>query len=161
MPRKQHSSKHTTRQARRPQGWLIFGVVLVLLLVALAAVYFGRASHQTAIPPATQTSPPLEISVQEAYSKYQAGAFFLDVREKSEWDTFHIPGASLIPLGELPSRLNELPRDRQIVVVCRSGNRSKQGRDILLNAGFTNVTSMTGGVTGWSNAGYPIEGTRP
>ena len=160
MPRKQRSSKHTTRQARRPRG-LIFGVVLVLLLIALAAAYFGRNSSQAAIPPATQISLPLEISVQEAYLKYQAGSFFLDVREQSEWDAFHIPGASLIPLGELPGRLNGLPRDQQIVVVCRSGNRSQQGRDILLNAGFTNVTSMTGGVSGWSNAGYPIEGTRP
>jgi rhodanese-related sulfurtransferase len=161
MPRKQRSSKHTNRQARLARGWLIFGVVLVLFLIALAVVYFSRDSSQAAIPPATQASLPLEISVQEAYSKYQAGAFFLDVREQSEWDAFHIPGASLIPLGELPERLNELPRDRQIVVVCRSGNRSKQGRDILLNAGFTNVTSMGGGVSGWSNAGYPIEGTRP
>jgi rhodanese-related sulfurtransferase len=52
--------------------------------------------------------------------------------------------------------LNELPRDRPIVVVCRSGNRSQQGRDILLNAGFTQVVSMTGGLNQWRDAGYPI-----
>ncbi|MFH2103457.1 MAG: rhodanese-like domain-containing protein [Chloroflexota bacterium] len=62
--------------------------------------------------------------------------------------------------GELSGRLQELPRDRQIVV-CRTGNHSQEGRDILLAAGFTNVNSMTGGVTEWSNLGYPIEGTRP
>jgi rhodanese-related sulfurtransferase len=157
MPGKQRSSKHTNRQARLARSWLIFSTLLVLLLMTAC---LGPGSS-TALPPATQTSPPLEISVQEASSQYQSGAFFLDVREQSEWDAFHIPGASLIPLGELLNRLNELPRDRQIVVVCRSGNRSKQGRDILLNAGFTNVTSMAGGVSGWSNAGYPIEGVRP
>ncbi|MBU3927578.1 MAG: rhodanese-like domain-containing protein [Bacteroidetes bacterium] len=77
------------------------------------------------------------------------GAFILDVREQSEWDQFHIPGATLIPLGELPNRLNEVPKDKTVVVVCRTGHRSAQGRDILLNAGFTQVTSMTGGVTEW------------
>ncbi|MEA5077769.1 MAG: rhodanese-like domain-containing protein, partial [Anaerolineaceae bacterium] len=64
------------------------------------------------------------------------------------------PGATLIPLGELANRLSELPKDQEIVVVCRSGNRSAQGRDILLNAGFTNVTSMAGGMNQWSAAGY-------
>lgn len=59
------------------------------------------------------------------------------------------PGASLIPLGELPNRLKDVPKDREVVVVCRSGNRSQTGRDILLKAGFTQVTSMAGGVSEW------------
>jgi rhodanese-related sulfurtransferase len=80
----------------------------------------------------------------------------LDVREPSEWTQFHIPGATLIPLGDLPKRLNEVPKDRVVVVVCRTGNRSAQGRDILLNAGFTNITSMAGGVTQWQVQGLPI-----
>jgi len=60
-------------------------------------------------------------------------------------------------LDELPARLNELPKDQEIVVVCRSGNRSQQGRDILLNAGF-NATSMAGGLKEWYAKGYPTEG---
>jgi rhodanese-related sulfurtransferase len=119
------------------------------------------AGYFSATPPAEPTAVPLEISVQDAYAKYQQGVFFLDVREQSEWDTFHIPNTTLIPLGELPNRLNELPRDQLIIVVCRSGHRSAQGRDILLNAGFTNVVSVAGGLTEWSNQGYPIDGTRP
>ncbi|PIV26809.1 MAG: rhodanese-like domain-containing protein [Anaerolineae bacterium CG03_land_8_20_14_0_80_58_20] len=87
----------------------------------------------------------------------QGGAFMLDVRELSEWNEFHAPVATLIPLGELASRVNELPRDRKIVVVCRSGNRSQQGRDILLAAGFMQVTSMDGGMNAWQTSGYPIE----
>jgi len=99
-----------------------------------------------------------EISVAEAYQIYQKGdAFFVDVREQSEWDEYHAPGTTLIPLGELPNRLTELPKDRDIVVVCRSGNRSQSGRDILLQAGFKNVTSMAGGLKQWQSAGYPIE----
>jgi rhodanese-related sulfurtransferase len=88
---------------------------------------------------------------------YQDGAFVVDVRELSEWNQYHAPGTTLIPLGELASRLNEIPRDKPIVVVCRSGNRSQEGRDILLAAGFTQVTSMAGGLNEWRAAGYPIE----
>lgn len=97
------------------------------------------------------------ISVDEAYAMYQEGAFVLDVREVSEWNEYHVPGTTLIPLGELASRINEVPRDQPVVVICRSGNRSQQGRDILFNAGFTQVTSMDGGVNEWRASGYPIE----
>ncbi len=94
--------------------------------------------------------------MQEAAAKRDGGAFILDVRQPDEWSQYHIEGATLIPLDELPSRLNEVPRDQQIVVVCHSGNRSAKGRDILLNAGFTQVTSMAGGLIQWQAAGYPI-----
>ena len=100
---------------------------------------------------------PAEISVSKAYSMYQEGAFVLDVRTVDEWNEYHAPGTKLIPLDELASRVNEVPRDRPIVVVCRSGNRSQEGRQILLDAGFTQVTSMAGGLNDWRTAGYPIE----
>ena len=93
--------------------------------------------------------------MQEALAKREAGAFILDVRQPDEWNTVHIPDATLIPLDQLAARVSELPRDREIVVVCRSGNRSATGRDILLEAGFTQVTSMAGGVTEWGAVGYP------
>ena len=67
------------------------------------------------------------------------------------------PHATLIPLGDLASRVAEVPKDRQVVVVCRSGNRSATGRDILLGAGFPSVTSMAGGMNDWTTAGYPTE----
>jgi rhodanese-related sulfurtransferase len=57
----------------------------------------------------------------------------------------------------LESRLAELPEDEPIVVVCRSGNRSQAGRDILLANGYEPATSMEGGLNAWRDAGYPIE----
>jgi rhodanese-related sulfurtransferase len=99
---------------------------------------------------------PLTVSTAAADRMRKDGALVLDVREPSEWTTGHIEGATLIPLGELPARLGELPKDRSIVVVCRSGNRSAQGRDILLQAGFASVTSMDGGMTDWIAAGLPV-----
>ena len=127
-------------------AWLVSGtVVLGILFLIISGVLTKQAE-----------SLPLEISVADAAKMKEEGAFILDVREQSEWDSFHIPGANLIPLGELSARLNELPSDKPIVVVCRTGHRSAQGRDILLSAGFKKVTSMSGGVTEWQVEGYPI-----
>ena len=131
---------------RRPA--VLAGVMFVMAIaIYLVVTYFNKSP--LGLPP--------EVDVNTAYSMYQDGAFVLDVREQSEWDEYHAPGTTLIPLGELASRLDEVPRDRQIVVVCRSGNRSQQGRDILLAAGFTQVTSMDGGLNQWRSSGYPIE----
>jgi rhodanese-related sulfurtransferase len=104
--------------------------------------------------------PAREVSVDEAYQMYQSGVFVLDVRTQEEWDEYHAPNATLIPLDQLPNRLNEVPKDQEILVVCRSGNRSQQGRDILLSTGY-NATSMTGGLKEWYAKGYPIEGAPP
>lgn len=126
----------------------IWGIVALILLAISAVWWTSRgATESNAYPP--------EISVEEAVAKREAGAFILDVRQPEEWNEFHVPDSTLIPLSELASRVKELPTDQEIVVVCRSGNRSAQGRDILLDAGFTQVTSMAGGLTQWKTAGYP------
>ena len=127
-------------------GW----IVIVLALIAIIGIV---VLNQT--PPSAPTLAK-EITVSEAAKLRDQGAFILDVREHDEWTQGHIPGATLIPLGELPNRLNEVPKDKTVVVVCRTGHRSAQGRDILLNAGYTTVTSITGGMTQWQLEGYPI-----
>ncbi len=99
---------------------------------------------------------PDEVSVSQAKAKWEAGALVLDVREPGEWDQGHIPRAVHIPIGQLEARLGELPKQKQIIVVCRFGGRSAMGRNILKKAGFANVTSMAGGMTAWKEAGYPI-----
>jgi len=129
--------------------------VSILLVVALIVFIILQSGGGSGGAATTSLAP--QISVEEAYTKYQNGAFVLDVRTNEEWNEFHAPNTTLIPLDELASRIDEVPRDREIVVVCRSGNRSQQGRDILLNAGFENVTSMTGGLNEWRSIGYPIE----
>lgn len=97
---------------------------------------------------------PEEISVAEAYQMREDGAFILDVREPDEWEAGHIPGATLIPLGQLSARISEVPQGVDIVVVCRSGNRSFDAAIILLEAGYEQVFSMDGGVSEWIIAGY-------
>lgn len=95
--------------------------------------------------------------MDEAYKMYQSGAFVLDVRTQEEWDEYHAPNATLIPLDQLQARIDEVPIDQEILVVCRSGNRSQQGRDMLLAAGY-HATSMAGGLKEWYARGYPIDG---
>ncbi len=142
----QASRKTVEKKNSFPVGiWVGLAVILV---IGLAAAIFMR-------PSATAEALPKEISVAQAAEKRTGGAFMLDVREQDEWDAIHIPDATLIPLGQLESRLNEVPRDREVVVVCRSGNRSATGRDILLQAGFKNVTSMAGGMNEWRAQGFP------
>lgn len=126
----------------------------VLLIVALVIYLLLQMGGQTGN---TRTALASTVGVTEAYEMAQNGAFVLDVRTVEEWNEFHAPDSTLIPLDQLAGRLGEVPRDRQIVVVCRSGNRSQQGRDILLNAGYEQVTSMTGGLNEWRASGFPIE----
>jgi rhodanese-related sulfurtransferase len=100
---------------------------------------------------------PTEITAAQAYDKYQSGAFFLDVRGEAEWNDGHIPGSVVIPLDELAGRLGELPEDRDIVVVCALGVRSAEGARILVEAGFSPVACLGGGLGTWEEVGYPLE----
>ena len=132
-------------------------IIALVVLVGIGVFAFNLLNKNTG--QGTQTLPT-EISVDEALQKREAGAFILDVREQEEWDQVHIPGATLIPLAQLPERLSEVPKDQEVVVVCRSGNRSQAGRDILLDAGFSQVASMNGGMNNWSEKGYPTASGR-
>ena len=149
--REDRPSRGLTSAFRTPGAQI--AILLIVALVVFLLLQLGGGNNNT---PATNTLSST-ISVSEAYELYQNGAFVLDVRTVEEWNEFHAPDSTLIPLDQLASRLSEVPRDRQIVVVCRSGNRSQEGRDILLNAGFGQVTSMTGGLNDWRANGLPIE----
>jgi phage shock protein E len=147
MPKHKRSSP---RRAGRGGGRGRFSAPLF----ALAVVLVIAAAIVVLLP---RNSMPAEVDVDRAYEMYQAGALLLDVRTQAEFDEQRIPRSQLIPLDELPDRLGELPRDKDIVVVCRSGNRSKEGTAVLREAGFDRVTCMNGGLRAWAAAGYPVE----
>lgn len=75
----------------------------------------------------------------------------LDVREPHEYQICNIPGAKLIPLGDLPKRVNELDSSVEIVAHCKMGGRSAKAVDFLRQAGFKKVKNMTGGILAWSD----------
>lgn len=96
-----------------------------------------------------------QISAQELEQQLKAASqpFLLDVREPSEYQQGHIPGSRLMPLGGLAERLSELPKERPIVAICRSGARSGVATTMLHKAGFQ-VRNMSGGMNAWRG---PVE----
>ena len=92
------------------------------------------------------------VTVQELKAKQDRGDKFvlLDVREPYEWDICRIPGAKLIPLGNLPSRMSELDSADEILLQCKSGARSARALRLLQEAGFSKLANVEGGITAWA-----------
>jgi rhodanese-related sulfurtransferase len=89
------------------------------------------------------------------------GAVVIDVREPGEYVGGHVPGAVLMPMGQLPSRVAELDRSRPVFVICASGNRSRAMADYLERVGF-DARSVDGGTAAWVQSGHPVvRGARP
>ena len=107
----------------------------------------------------TLFGPPLpSVSAAELSEKLKNGKrpLVLDVRQPEEFRAGHINGAKLIPLGELGRRLKELPKDREIVLVCATGNRSRSATKMLLREGY-NAVNLNGGVMTWSRNGLSMK----
>jgi rhodanese-related sulfurtransferase len=84
------------------------------------------------------------------------GVFLLDVREDDEWTAGHAPGAVHVPMMEIPARTDEVPEDRDVVVVCRMGQRSAQVVAYLRQHGWDRAINLDGGMAGWDAAGRPM-----
>ena len=148
MPRKKSSRRRRSYSSRSSLGTTLRRPIVqigILAVVVVAIILIASMGGKT----------PASVSVDKAHQMYEEGTFVLDVRTPEEWNEFHVPNTTLIPLDELAARVNELPKDQLILVVCRSGNRSQAGRDILLQAGF-DATSMDGGLNAWRDSGYPV-----
>lgn len=101
-----------------------------------------------------------QVGPQEAVMLFNhEDALVLDVRENSEFTDGRIPKAKHIPLAQLGKRLAELDKfkDKPVVVVCRTGNRSGHACGVLKKAGFENVSNLAGGIVAWEQAGLPKE----
>jgi adenylyltransferase/sulfurtransferase len=105
----------------------------------------AAAEEAAEAPVPTMTVIDLKKKI-DAHEKF----VLLDVREKFEWDIGRIPGAILIPLGELPSRMSELDSADDIVLQCKTGGRSAKALKLLREAGFQKLTNLEGGITAWS-----------
>jgi rhodanese-related sulfurtransferase len=122
--------------------------------------------------PATQTTPPAgvyggsegpapeekmrEIDVDRLEELMAEGAVVVDVREPMEFAQAHVPGATLIPMGRLTERLDELDRAAPVLLICRSGHRSAVMCEVLAGHGFDAI-NVAGGTLAWIRAGKPYE----
>ena len=100
--------------------------------------------------PMSDTIPTVSVQDLKAMRDAEVPHFLLDVREPHEDAIAHISGSTLIPLGELPNRLDELPRNQKLVVHCKAGGRSAKACAVLSANGFTDVWNVAGGINAWS-----------
>ena len=127
--------------------------VAILANILLVAIVSGCLISTT--PP--ESAKYIDVSVQQGKEMIDTGeVFLLDVRTQEEYNEGHISGSTLIPVQELEAKLNELPKDKKILVYCRSGNRSATASEILVKKGFHQIFNMHGGITEWKNAGYEV-----
>lgn len=119
---------------------------ITLTLATMLFVMFGVQQ--------LQATTDVDIDVKQAQTMNMQGALLLDVREPGEYTEVHAPNATLIPLGQLGTRLDEIAayKDKPIAVMCRSGKRSAKAVHLLQEAGYSHVSNVTGGIIAWEKA---------
>jgi rhodanese-related sulfurtransferase len=120
-------------------------IVYVLLGLAVIWLVYSRFAGVSGLRELNAADFQQELAASNGY-------VLIDVREPSEVRDGYIKGALNIPLGQLSSRLNEVPRDKKVMLYCRSGNRSKQAAKVLLDNDYKEVTHLQGGVLSWPGA---------
>ena len=101
-----------------------------------------------------------EICPTTAMNKVKQGALLVDVRTLSEVNSirFDVPNFIHIPIEQLEARIDEIPKDQEIIMVCLSGDRSLRCTYFLMNAGYTNVYNLQDGIIQWATKGFPTKG---
>ncbi len=133
-------------------------LLIFLSLILLTACGAAKPTAPEPIPEDAVLQLPKEIDVHTAAAvQDRDDVVLIDVREQWEYDEAHIPNITLIPMGEIENRLDEIPKDKEVILTCRSGNRSGQVTELLQQKGFDNVHNMQGGIVAWQKAGYAVE----
>lgn len=133
-------------------------LLVILLAALLLAACSGQTNTAVADPAIAPANLPDAVDVETvAAIKERGDVLVLDVREQWEYDEGHIPGVTLIPMNEVAARLSEIPTDKEVIVTCRTGNRSAQVAEFLRAQGYDNIHNMQGGIVAWEAAGLPVE----
>jgi hydroxyacylglutathione hydrolase len=113
-----------------------------------------QAVRGSGLPVGTLTN----VSVQELAHRiaHEPDLVVVDVREPAEWSDGHIRGARHVPMRQVAERLDDIPRDRRVALTCAGGVRSSLVGSLLLARGFTDLLNVSGGMTGWAQAGLPV-----
>jgi phage shock protein E len=144
--------KSTSKQSKSATPFIAVAAVLVVAIAGF--LFLNNPSDDIAVTASIQ-----KISANNYVTNYAETTdnhILLDVRTPEEFNEGHIAGAVNIPVQELTQRLSEVPDDKEIIVYCRSGNRSATASNILLENGFSAIYDM-GGIIAWQQAGFPIE----
>ena len=125
------------------------------VLATIAVVVFATVSCFNLLVAQQLAYKTISASDARAMIQSSPNLLVVDVRTPEEYAQGHLAGAVNISLSDLPLRIGSLDPNRPILVYCRTGHRSAQASAILVNAGFTQVYNMAGGITAWINSGYP------
>lgn len=128
-----------------------------LAVIVAAAIFTACGAHDHASN-AARGDRPAVITAQALHARLQSKdkPLIVDVREPSEFQEGHIQGAKLAPLGSVEQGIAGIARDREIVLVCRSGRRSGKAQELLTARGYTRLQNMEGGMLAWERNGYPV-----
>lgn len=96
------------------------------------------------------------IDIDELARRQPSGVVLIDVREPDEFEDFRVPGAQLIPMADVPERIEEIPESELVYVICLTGARSARVVDYLNRQGYDSV-NVAGGTKAWREAGLPVE----
>lgn len=123
---------------------------IIYVLAAIMGIFITSCNANT--PGEKET-----VTVKEAFELSKTNALIVDVREPDELAAlaYDVKDVKNIPLGDIENRMNEIPKDRQVIVVCKSGGRSGRAFEALKAKGYTNVVNMEGGMNAWHSAGLP------
>jgi rhodanese-related sulfurtransferase len=163
------SKKHSppAKKENPMTGLFIITAVLALALLGLVVGFMSNADNtdeaassdnDSAVAVAALDSLPPVIDADTYQATFiQGGAdhYLLDVRTIEEFESGHIAGAANISHTDVAARLAEIPKDKPVVVYCRSGNRSAQAAQVLRDAGYTQVYDL-GGIIAWQEDGYTL-----
>ena len=140
--------------------------ILLISITALATISCAKAgqpagAREGVAPPevtkasAAGKSSVSPVALHQRLTSGERPPVVIDVREPDEYAAGHIEHAQLVPLGMIGEGL-DVPKDHQVVLVCRSGRRSGQAQETLAAQGYTNVSNMQGGMLAWESAGLPV-----
>lgn len=134
--------------SRRTSIIVIAGVAI---LAVVAGIYTPRLMNW-------DKDSAEDVSIQEAIEliDQKPDLVIVDVRTVGEYEDGHIEGAINIPIDEFPTRLDELSKDDELLVYCRTGNRSSSAVTILLDSGYTKIYHMHEGISVWIQQGHPV-----
>ncbi len=162
---KQITPRHATRGGRAAS----VAVALLLCTAGIAgtatagdpaaAASASPASPQAAaaVQPAAQASPITQEQLLQRQAQRPDQLFLLDVRTPEEYAEGHVPGAVNLTHDQLASRLAEVPKDKDVVLYCRSGRRAAVAADVLAAHGYTHLSHLEGDMAAWTENGRPVE----
>jgi hydroxyacylglutathione hydrolase len=127
-----------------------------LNMTAILATNQGRADYEWTMMAGGEDPPTLDLPGAPGWLR-EHDALVIDVREPSEYAAGHIPGAISVPQADLATRLDEIPRERDVLLACAGGMRSLEAARFLRGLGYERTTNLAGGTLGWKAAGHPVE----